>query len=94
MQFSLTGGYKPRKVLHMNQININKISKEEILLKVYKMLDLLVEYEISQKNIAKFIGVSDRTIRNWLNAKSIPNSDSWINLNRLYKQVKEQRLWY
>jgi hypothetical protein len=90
MQFSLTGGYKPRKVLHMNQININKISKEEILLKVYKMLDLLVEYEISQKNIAKFIGVSD----NWLNAKSIPNSDSWINLNRLYKQVKEQRLWY
>lgn len=77
----------------MNQININKISKEEILLKVYKMLDLLVEYEISQKNIAKFIGVSDRTIRNWLNAKSIPNSDSWINLNRLYKQVKEQRLW-
>ena len=42
MQFSLTGGYKPRKVLHMNQININKISKEEILLKVYKMLDLLV----------------------------------------------------
>lgn len=74
----------------MNQIIINKISKEEILLKVYKMMNLFEHYEIRQKEIAKFIGVSDRTIRNWLAAKSIPSSDSWINLNKLYKQAKSQ----
>ncbi len=75
----------------MNQLLFHKISKDEVLRKVYKMLDLLKYYEISQKRIAELIGVSDRTIRNWLNGQSIPESDSYVNLLRLYKQVKEQR---
>ena len=40
------GRFKPRKVLHMNQININKISKEEILA---KGLATSEEYAILEK---------------------------------------------
>lgn len=74
----------------MNQI-IEKVSREEVLRRVYKMLNYLHRNEISQKRIAEIIGVTDKTIRNWLSAKSYPLSDSYINLVKLYNFVKEQR---
>ena len=64
----------------MNNFTFNKISIDEVLDNVVKMLSYLLERcEISQIKISKLIGVSDKTIRNWLNGESTPKLYSYLS---------------
>lgn len=67
-----------------------KISKEQIAVNVFNMLYMLTYNELSQKEIAGYLGVSDRTIRNWMNGK-MPGPNDYINLKRLCKKMEELR---
>ena len=74
----------------MNDIIYDRVTAEDIASNVFKMLNYLESQGISQKKIAEYIYVSDRTVRNW-NKCVLPSPDSYFNLVRLCKKVKELR---
>jgi len=68
----------------MNDYNF--MSEERCILITKACLNGLYEIGLRQKDIAKLLKVTDRTIRKWENGWCMPRADTFYNLRLLCKE--------